>query len=281
MEFRVSSYALQPDTTRAGPPLAYPGATATVQRPMKARLLLSTLALGFLRLHAQNQPPDPAFEVASIKLAHTGPIKIQSDPGRLTITDQSLEVLIKLAFGLRDYQYVGPYWLHNTRYDIVATTPSPQPRAVQLAMLRRLLTDRFKLSVHRDTKTIPVYALIVGKTGFKLKPMDEKLPAPFELYSNFSIAPAPGGASAMRGYGSLGQLCDFLTRLVERPVIDRTGITGNFDLHLMCAIDGYPGFETSPSVFDAVQSQLGLKLEARTSPVEITVVDRIEKPTEN
>src|SRR4051812_32562722 len=97
------------------------------------RLLLATPAIG-LRSQAQNEPPDPAFEVASIKLAHSGPVKIQSDPGRLTLSDQSVEVLIKLAYGLRDYQYVGPYWLHNTRYDIVATTPSPQPRSVQLAM---------------------------------------------------------------------------------------------------------------------------------------------------
>jgi uncharacterized protein (TIGR03435 family) len=111
--------------------------------------------------------------------------------------------------------------------------------------------------------------------------MDENLPAPFELYSNFNMAPAPGGATELRGYGSLGQFSDFLTRLVERPVLDRTGIAGNFDLRLLCAIDGYPGFYTSPSVFDAVQSQLGLKLEARTSPVEITVVDHVEKPTEN
>jgi uncharacterized protein (TIGR03435 family) len=96
--------------------------------------------------------------------------------------------------------------------------------------------------------------------------MDENLPAPFELYSNFNMAPAPGGATELRGYGSLGQFSDFLTRLVERPVLDRTGIAGNFDLRLLCAIDGYPGFYTSPSVFDAVQSQLCPKVGSPHQP---------------
>jgi uncharacterized protein (TIGR03435 family) len=189
--------------------------------------------------------------------------------------------LIKLAYGLREYQFVGPDWLHATRYNIVATTGSPQPRSAQLAMLRRLLVDRFKLVVHHESRTLPIYALTVGKNGPKLKPMDENLPAPFELYSNFSMAPTLRGGTELRGLGSLGQLSDFLARLVDRPVLDHTGITGNFDIRLLCAIDGYPGFDTSPSVFDAVQSQLGLKLEALTCPVAITVVDHVERPAEN
>jgi uncharacterized protein (TIGR03435 family) len=248
---------------------------------LRGRLVLTTLIIGSLGAQSQDQDRPPAFEVASIKLARGGPVKIQSDPGRLTISDETIEVLIKLAYGLREYQFAGPDWLHTSRYNIVATTASPQSRSVQLAMLRRLLIDRFKLAIHHESKTLSIYALIAGKTGLKLKLMDENLPAPFELYSNFSMSPTPGGATELRGYGSLGQLSDFLTRLVERPVLDRTGIAGNFDIRLLCAIDGYPGFESSPSVFDAVQSQLGLKLEARSSPVEITLVDHVEKPTEN
>jgi uncharacterized protein (TIGR03435 family) len=241
------------------------------------RLLLAILLTPSPRGRAQS----PAFEVASVKLTHGGPLKIESDPGRLTITDQALDALIRLAFGLREYQYQGPAWLHTTRYDIVATTASPQPRAAQLAMLRSLLIDRFKLTFHQESKTLPVYALVAGKGGPKLRPMDANLPTPFELYSNFSVAPVAGDHTELRGFGSLGQLSDFLTRLAGRPVLDRTGIAGTFDIRLLCAIDGFPGFETSPTVFDAVQSQLGLKLEARTSPVEITIVDHVEKPSEN
>jgi len=246
-------------------------------------LILTSLVLSSHGASAQPQGQDRplAFEVASVKLSRGGPVKVQSDPGRLTVNDESVEVLIKLAFGLRDYQFTGPGWLHTTRYDIVATTASPQPRSVQLAMLRSLLIERFKLATHHESKTLPIYALIAGKTGPKLKPMDENLPAPFELYSNFSMAPAPGGATELRGYGTLGQLSDFLTRLVERPVLDRTGIAGAFDIRLLCAVEGFPGFDTSPNAFDAVQSQLGLKLEAGVSSVEITVVDHVEKPTEN
>jgi uncharacterized protein (TIGR03435 family) len=245
--------------------------------------VLATIAIGLLhaRPETQNQDRSPAFEVSSVKLARGGPVKVQSDPGRLTISDESVEVLIKLAYGLRDYQFVGPGWLHTARYDIIATTASPQPRSIQLAMLRSLLIDRFKLAIHHESKNLPIYALVIGKTGPKLKPMDESLPRPFELYSNFQMAPTASGATELRGYSSLGQLSDFLTRLVERPVLDRTGIAGSFDIRLLCAVDGYPGFETSPSVFDAVQSQLGLKLEPRISPVEITIVDHVEKPTEN
>ena len=112
------------------------------------------------------------------------------------------DVLIRLAYGLREYQFVGPPWLHTARYDIIATTASPQPRSVQLVMLRSLLIDRFKLATHHESKTLPIYALVAGKTGPKLKLMDEKLPPPFELYSNFHMASIPGGATELRGYGA-------------------------------------------------------------------------------
>jgi len=227
------------------------------------------------------QPQDaPSFEVASIKPARPGPPRIQSDPVRITISNESIDVLIRVAYRLREYQYQGPDWLRSARYDIVAATPMPQSRSVQLQMLRTLLADRFKLGTHQEARTLPVYALVVGKNGSKLHPMDESLPAPFELYSNFRLAPAGEEAPELRGYGTVGQLCDFLSRLAGRPVIDQTGISGNFDFKMRCAVEGYPGAETGPSVFEAVQ-QLGLKLEARTSAVEMTIVDHVEKPSGN
>jgi uncharacterized protein (TIGR03435 family) len=230
---------------------------------------------------AEPQDRAPVFEVASVKPSLSGPVKIDSDPIRLNIRAQSVDALIRLAFGLREYQYRGPYWLHTTRYDIMATTATPQTRPAQLAMLRNLLTDRFKLKVHRESRSVPIYALVVGKGGPKLQPLDRTLPAPFDIYSNFSIAPGPGDTSEVRGVGSLGLFCDFLTRLAGRPVIDRTGLTGSFDIRLRCAIDGYPGEDTSPSVFDALPVQLGLKMESQTALIEITVVDHVEKPSEN
>jgi uncharacterized protein (TIGR03435 family) len=230
---------------------------------------------------AQEPASTPAFEVASVKPTAGGPLKVQSDPGRLTILDESLDVLIELAYGLREYQYEGPKWLHTTRFDIAATTSTPAPRAAQMVMLRTLLADRFKLKTHVESRTMPVYWLVVGKNGPKLKPLDAAATVPFDLYYNISMVPGPNGTTAMQTVGSLGLLADFLSRLAERPVIDRTGITGAFEFRLLCAIDGFPGAETSPSVFDAVQSQMGLKLEPHADKVDVRVVDQAESPKGN
>jgi uncharacterized protein (TIGR03435 family) len=253
-----------------------------VSQALPAVAVLTAAALGLCAVRAQfpAQERDPAFEVASVKPG-SGPLKIQSDPVRLTMNNLSVEVLIELAFGLREYQYHGPDWLHTTRYDIVATTSSPQPRSVQLAMLRTLLIDRFKLAIHRESKTLPVYALVAAKTGPKLKPLDANLPEPLGLYYDFIFAPATGGGTELHSTGSLGHLCDFLSRIAGRPVVDQTGIAGSFDIRLLCAIEGFPGEDTSPSVFEALPSQLGLKLEARNAPVEMLVVDHVEKPSGN
>lgn len=238
-----------------------------------------------LTLCASAQPQttaaEPAFEVASVKPSLGGRIYAQLDPSRLTINAQTLEVLIQIAYGLREYQYSGPSWLHTTHYDIIGTTGSSEPRSVQLAMLRTLLADRFKLKLSHESKTMPVYFLVVGKNGPKLKPLDDKTPAPFDMYYNTRMSPTPSGATEFRAAGSIGLLCDFLRRIAERPVIDRTGLQGAFDLRLLCAIEGFPGEDSSPSVFDAIQSQMGLKLEAATSTVDITVVEHVEKPAAN
>jgi uncharacterized protein (TIGR03435 family) len=198
----------------------------------------------------------------------------------MIIESQAVDALIRVAYGLREYQYQGPAWLHAARYDIVATTASPQARSTQLMMLRGLLADRFRLKLHQESKTMPVYNLVSAKSGPKLTPVEGSQPEPFELYSNFSMAPV-GDRTELRGYGSLGQFADFLTRVAERPVIDRTRITGVFELRLLCAIDGFPGYDASPSVFEALQAQMGLKLEAATAAIEITVVDHAEKPAVN
>jgi uncharacterized protein (TIGR03435 family) len=240
------------------------------------------LALAFCAAApSQSGPSEPAFEVASVKPSLHGPVYAQSDPSRLAITAQSLEGLIEMAYGLREYQYSGPGWLHTARYDIIGTTGSPQPRSVQLRMLRALLEDRFKLKLRHESKTMPVYFLVVGRNGSKLTPLGDRTPAPFDMYSNVSMHPTPSGATEFRAAGSIGLFCDFLARIAGRPVIDRTGLEGAFDLRLLCAIAGFPGEDSSPSVFEAIQSQMGLKLEAATSAVDIAIVDRVEKPAAN
>ena len=223
----------------------------------------------------------PRFDAVSVKPASGGPVKITSDPGRITMTSIFLDTVIRLAYNLREYQYKGPAWAHVTRYDIVATTTNPQPRPVELAMLRAVLEDRFHLATHRAPTPMPVYALTAAKGGPKLRHLDAAVPTPFDLYYDVKLESVPGGATQFHAAGSIGLLCDFLARIAGRPVIDETGLEGAFEFRLLCAIDGYPGEETSPTVFDALPAQMGLRLEARTAPVEVTVVDRLEKPSEN
>lgn len=238
--------------------------------------LCALLLLGFVAW-AQMQP---TFEVVSVKPSLHGPARMRSDPGRMIIESQAVDALIRVAYGLREYQYQGPQWLHTARYDIVATTAAPQARSAQLMMLRGLLADRFRLKLHHESKNMAVYNLVLAKNGPKLTATEASQPEPFELYSNFSMAPV-GDRTELRGFGSLGQFADFLTRVAERPVIDRTGIAGAFELRLLCAIDGFPGYDASPSVFEALQAQMGLKLEAGTAAIDITVVDHAEKPAAN
>jgi len=179
-------------------------------------------------------------------------------------------------------------------------------------MLRALLEDRFKLKIRRETKETPVYALTAAKNGFKLQPLKEgscipidfnHLPQPPEpgqprpnYCGSMSIRSSPQGATMdARGWG----LHDFSARLstmVDRKVIDKTGIAGLFDFHLEYTRDetsGFPGrggdaggaaapaAPEGPSIFIALQEQLGLKLTPDKAPVESLVIDHVEKPSEN
>jgi uncharacterized protein (TIGR03435 family) len=148
-------------------------------------------------------------------------------------------------------------------------------------MLRRLLEERFKLKLHHESKTMPVYFLVIGKNGPKLTKLDDRTPVPLDMYYNISLSPTPSGATEFRARGSIGLLCDFLTRIAGRPVLDRTEIPGAYDLRLLCAIEGFPGEDSSPSVFAAIQSQMGLKLEAAAAAIDVTVVDHAEQPSAN
>jgi len=153
--------------------------------------------------------------------------------------------------------------------------------------LQALLAERFHLSVHRETKEQPVYALVVGKTGSKLQPAKEGSPGKIQWRRNQFTADGV----------QLQMLTPALASILGRPVIDKTGLTGNFDLTLEWAPDPNPSFgnfgpapgadapppgdPNGPSIFTAVQEQLGLRLESEKGPVEIVVIDRVEKPSEN
>ena len=173
---------------------------------------------------------------------------------------------------------------------------------MQGPMMQDLLAERFKLKIHRETKTIPVYALVQSGRGIKLRPFREGSCIPVDP-SIFPPPPATEKSCHARGRREgMMEIVDaqsmtvsefskiFLHGALDRPVIDRTGITGTYDFHLEYGIDqSTPRFPTSdgagdrvgPSIFTAVQEQLGLKLEATTGPGEILVIDHAERPSEN
>jgi bla regulator protein blaR1 len=231
----------------------------------------------------------PSYEVASIKPspanARGGSIRPTPDGG-ITAENVSLKVLIRTAYRIQDYQIAGgPNWLDVDPYDIQAKRPGKGGSDGGRLALRKLLADRFHLTVHTETKDLPVYALVVAKNGPKFQ---EAKRAPQE---------DDGGWRMGRGYmhGQMvpfAELSELLSGQLGRPVLDQTGIRGIYDLKLDWTPTGYVPREggasneprpdpDGPTIFTAIQEQLGLRLESRKGPVEILVIDRAEKPTEN
>lgn len=240
--------------------------------------------------------------------------------GRYDATNVPLRTIIRSAYQLQDFQLIGgPDWIGSERFDIAAKaerdippTPSvgtPDPMQMRL---RALLAERFNLKVHLEHRELPVYALLVaskdGKPGAQLRPgavdcaaiMDADrarggrpaTPAPTDGQIPCTLQTGPGrlNGSSMR----LSQLASILSQSVQRVVVDRTGLTGYFDFDLSWTPDNIPQGPqqpgahplppvdpNSPSIFAALQEQLGLKLETERARVEVLVIDRVELPTSN
>ena len=262
--------------------------------------------------------PLPSFEVASIKPNRSGELRISIgfQPGRFTTTGTTVKQLIALAYDVRDIQVSGgPSWIDSERYDIEAKEPDSvveelpklpsDQRGEQLHLLvQSLLADRFKLKLRHESKELPVYALVIAKNGPKLQ--ESK---PGDTYPNGMKGPdGRGQAGMMRtGPGELtGQglptesLARLLSQQLGRTVLDQTGLKGNYDFTLKWTPDqssaavpvgpdaGKTGADTAPSpessgpsIFAAIQEQLGLKLESRKGPVDNLVIDHVERPSEN
>ncbi|HEY4840209.1 MAG TPA: M56 and DUF3738 domain-containing protein [Candidatus Acidoferrales bacterium] len=260
----------------------------------------------------------PAFEyeVATIKpnQSGSGNINIRTPEDGLVISNFPLSRLLQLAFGIPEYQFSGaPNWTNSESYDIDAKMDNATADALKklsaddrrLArqhMLEALLMTRFKLVFHRDSKELPVYWLTIAKNGPKIHEAK-----PGDTYANGIPVPAGrGGAGIMMMNGGpgtqtvtaqavpIGNLLRTLATAVGRPVLDKTSLTGLYDFTLTYAPDpsqlqglsgGAPGAQPadpeSPSVFTAVQEQLGLKLDSGKGPVEIIVIDHIERPSGN
>lgn len=250
----------------------------------------------------------PAFEVASIRPNTSGSPQRFSLFPEFTAQNVTLMQLFTLAYDLKSFQVSGVAgWMNSDRYDIsarVAGTPTPGREAMMLQRrrLQTLLQDRFKLAVHHDTKELPIYELTVAKGGPKLQAsacldMDPKnpTPAPGKTFMDYC-----GSSGFFKGRfeastANMGDLAKALANLLDRFVVDKTGINGTFHVTLTFAADDsgarVPGppddagnaaaADSSPNIFTAIQEQLGLKLESGRGPVEVMVIDHVEKPSGN
>jgi uncharacterized protein (TIGR03435 family) len=225
----------------------------------------------------------PAFEVASIK-AHPGEIAFSSDPSikgsQVVATAVTLRDLLTYAYGVRYDQLDGaPPWADSEHYDLVAKGPGDQQPTVEQArqMMQALLADRFHLQTHRETRDVPSYALVVAKGGHKLKRS-----AADATGSNHTTA-GPKGMHMEATRGTTDALARQLSNSAGRPVVNRTGLDGYwaFTFDWLPANRPVTGESDAPSMFTAIQEQLGLKLEPVKAPFDMLIVDRAERPSQN
>jgi uncharacterized protein (TIGR03435 family) len=289
----------------------------------------SRIAIGILLMQAslsRAQTPPPHFEVASVKLnSDCGNFRggrVPFSPGRITMECTTLQNLIQSAYvffanGVSLNQEMvqisgGPGWVESDRYDVAAKAEgAAQVEQMMGPMMRALLEDRFKLKIHRETKETPIYALTVAKSGLKLHPVKEggcipidlnHLPQPPEpgqprpnYCGNISMRMSPQGITMDARGLSMKEFAQRLSSILDRKVVDKSGIAGQFDFHLEFAPDettrGFGGrggageaasaTPEGPSVFSALQEQFGLKLMPDKGPVDSLVIDHVEKPSEN
>jgi len=257
--------------------------------------------------------PRPEFEVVSVKPTPSGSGRtlLQAIQGELVMTNISLRRLVLIAYGIQDYQLLGdPTWTGSEHYDIQAKADSnPSVQQLEGPMLQVLLENRFQLAIHHETRQLPVYQLTVGKGGPKLQTSKDGSCTPYSVNSPPLSTPSgppitfcglrltvDGSNRTLDGKGiTMAALAANLSRTYNstlgRNIVDMTGLSEAFDIHLTWAIEpqidpGSIGNASPPdlnvaSIFTALPEQLGLKLESAKAPVDVVVIDHIERPSPN
>jgi uncharacterized protein (TIGR03435 family) len=235
------------------------------------------IALSLTALHAESRP---AFEVASVhpfdRTSQPGHGRTDVSGSRVTMTGYTLLGLIQYAYDLRAYQISGgPGWINMDTYSVAAKAEGDTAPATDdiRKMLQTLLADRFNLQVHRETKEERVYLMEPAKTGPKVKASTAQ---------RTTMRMGPGSLAMVKA--TPAQMAALLSSVLNRPVLDHSGLTGEFDFSLESPdinMGRMPAEDVSgPSIFTAVQEQLGLKLEQGKGPIEILVIDHAAKPVE-
>ena len=240
-------------------------------------------------LTAVVQQPQPSFEVTSVKPNNSGAVEQSGRRGKglLTMTNMRLRAVIVSAYDIRPERIVGlPAWTDQERFDIAARAPADTPDNQLPLMLRTLLADRFGLVIRSEMREQPVYALVIARPGGTLGPN-------LRPSTECGTAGRPGcgvitGSDGSRAYivggaRSIDLLVRALQGLTDRPVINRTGLTGTYDFELRfspATLASPPAnLPDLPSLYAAMQEQLGLRLEPTSGPIEFLVVERIERPS--
>jgi uncharacterized protein (TIGR03435 family) len=280
--------------------------------------LAALILIGSLRVSAlgQSTPAGPTFEVASVKQNTSGDTNGMLRPsagGRIDAVNMPLRQLIAFAYNLPPFRLLGaPDWTSTARYDIVAKLPVDPASATSgrdplqdvRDAVRALLIDRFRVVAHQETRELDIYALVLARAGGRpstaVKPSTVDCAAAALAARNGGAPPPPSASEPVFcgvrmspgriqvGGMPLAMFAPGLSGQVGRVVIDRTGLDGNWDFELTFTPAGVSAdtpsnaasaVGDSPSIFTALQEQLGLKLESTKGPVDVTVIDRVERPT--
>jgi uncharacterized protein (TIGR03435 family) len=235
-------------------------------------------------LHGQTPSIDrniPTFEVASIKPNITGDARSGYNTGQRGFvgTNVTARSLIRYAYHVQDFQLVDtPDWVRNERYDVIAKSDhEPQDDEMRL-MMRALLAERFQLTAHHDKRELSIYALVMLRADHRLGPNITKSEKDCTADCGTSVNESRQAATLIGRGISMDALAVRLSDSANRVVVDRTGLSANYDVNLSWTPE-QSATTTGASLFTALQEQLGLKLESTRGPVEVLVIDHIERPT--
>lgn len=229
------------------------------------------------------QTSAPAFEVATIRAYEQGsPRGTDITPGNINMRGVRLIEYITFAYGVQEVQVAGPSWLTDLRFDIAAKAAAPATNGEMRPMMQTLLAERFKLAIHRETREMSALVMTIGKNGHKLVENDTPGNPTFST-----------GRLNLTGNGAtLKQMTEFISRELKIAISDQTGLTGHYNYHLDIASfvteemmrnsNGGVPIEGPAIVAKAMQEQLGFKVDSGKVPMELIVIDSIERaPTEN